>query len=56
MQILYGMDAFNRALDEIESTFCNLGHPIKYPQIYMENVFNTEKLKFSETMVDTVGD
>lgn len=56
VQILYGMDAFNRALDEIESAFSNSEPPVKYPQIYREDVFNTKELRFSEAMVDSLGE
>lgn len=54
VQILYGMEAYTRALDEIQSTISSPKDSLTIEQIWREFIFNKEELSFAELSNDTI--
>lgn len=54
VQILYGMEAYTRALDEIQSTISSPNDSLTIEQIWREFIFNKEELSFAELSNDTI--
>lgn len=53
VQVLYGMEAYNQALDEIQSTISSPKDSLTIEQIWREFIFNKEELSFSELSNET---
>ncbi|MDE6000672.1 MAG: hypothetical protein K2H04_11480, partial [Bacteroidaceae bacterium] len=54
VQILYGMEAYTQALDEIQSTISSPKDSLAIEQIWREFIFNKEELSFAELSNDTI--
>lgn len=48
VQILYGMDAYNQTLDEMQSVITSPKDSLEIEQLWRGLVFNTKELRFSE--------